>query len=521
MSLIIWQPMSAMELEEAGVHPYHYINGIASELDLQLQDAVAQGPGGHELAQKLLNEGADPNAVNKNGLSAMDIAINTLNRTNIHLLLFYGGLLPTHMFDQLEIPLLVRAVIKDDRGELSTLLDLDPDMSDIQTAFLCAVGYGRTNMIALLRTFLKTSKDLSAAADVLKGIIKRKLTHQERDHYLEIQGLLGITSRPAPSSSTDNPPSLDECGKAVIVAFGYGNLEVARLLVANGASNIDEEVIRNILPTDLQRSAALGFYQEVKVILESGIPDQSDIQKAFEYAIAQGRLNVVRLLIDAGAQVNNELFLTLESIMAKCPHQSIENYRMIKKILEKFRTKSAKMSPLFEAIKTDDIERVKALLEAGADVAERDVNELTPLDYAFKIQNRGIIARWLIKYGAKGDERQLSKVVTENELRILDGSINNFALFYMDQYDKDEALCFAIGSQQKDIIEKLLKYGANAAVGLPLVNGILRRNLPGQGRYEEIRRVLVDASARTMPLSEQSLAAFIFSTALLNVRQYS
>jgi ankyrin repeat protein len=191
------------------------------------------------------------------------------------------------------------------------------------------------------------------------------------------------------------------------VAAREGHLEVVKLLIANGA-DINKESDNFWINTALMSAASAGHSNVVQLLLSHS----SDVNRmnlngysALTEAIESERIDIVKLLITAGANVN------LRNI-----HDG--------------------NTPLIYALLTRNAEIVKELLELGAEVnTANSIDGNTPLIYA-SLMGEDFIANLLISKGA-------------------DLSLSN-------TNSGDTPLLSAVNKRYVDVVKKLLASGANA-----------------------------------------------------------
>lgn len=202
--------------------------------------------------------------------------------------------------------------------------------------------------------------------------------------------------------------------------------------------------------TGLHLAAFFGLYEAVKSIIESedlDLPGFGGV-KAMQYAIREGHLNVVELLLERGVMADSRVFdESLLSVAAAAGHKTIvqllldkgadvnlENTRgrlpsqtalsvaarngheaIVRLLLERgawinFQVGGLKSSPLHIAVRYNQEGIVRLLVENGVEVNSRDILGGTPLTVAIEEGNNMAIVRLLLEYGADakcwaGDKR--------------------------------------------------------------------------------------------------------------------
>ncbi|KAI1086119.1 ankyrin repeat-containing domain protein [Rostrohypoxylon terebratum] len=158
----------------------------------------------------------------------------------------------------------------------------------------------------------------------------------------------------------------------LIVAVAWDNIEVARLLLDNGA-NMD--VVDNMKNSPLHVAAICGHIEMMEMLLEEGANvDAKDWRKwtPLHQAVNSGRVNMITILIRRGADINAKT--------------------------------SCGETPLFLAVDNWSGEMVQILLDFGADIEICNNNEDTPLALAALGGDIDII-KIILKAGANKDHR--------------------------------------------------------------------------------------------------------------------
>ena len=187
---------------------------------------------------------------------------------------------------------------------------------------------------------------------------------------------------------------------AIHFATQSGNIELVNFLLQKGLdinskNNKGESPLFYMLyprlfPVYLEAKHA---FEMAKFLIENGarIDDDSLYGTPLTNAITIGNLDVVKLLILHGANVNHVLYnLSMPLLYAVNSNCNVEIIKFLIKSGADVNAahKSSRITPLHLAAnhfcknKTCDIERV--LFESGANPKFRNVNELTPLDFALE-----------------------------------------------------------------------------------------------------------------------------------------
>ena len=202
-----------------------------------------------------------------------------------------------------------------------------------------------------------------------------------------------------------NPP-LD-----IVCEFGYSpltlaidhlNLEATSLLLDAGA-NPDFCMYNGNCP--IHKAAGWGKYNICKLLLEHkadpNLPDKTGI-KPLDYAVGQSEhVNIVRLLLDYGADLNTTSLVNYNPVMS-----CVENDRLL--ILEMLLKHGARTtfqddegnSPLHVAAEHNFLQICVLLLEYQADTAVRNHKGQTPLHLAVAQKGSDAVVKQLLAAGA-------------------------------------------------------------------------------------------------------------------------
>jgi ankyrin len=267
-----------------------------------------------------------------------------------------------------------------------------------------------------------------------------------------------------------------------------GNLVIVDLLVAAGAE------------LDLTWAARLGRTDRVVAILKEKAPTAQERDRALDYAAGEGHLDVVKLLLKNGGDLNSgrshgwrltplswavagghfevckllcERGAKTDVAAADKAHESLIHYtvafreaRFVKLLLEHGADPNAVneygLTPLHSAADRGHLDTVKLLVESKAAVNAATKDGATPLFFA-AVQGQRAICEFLLSRGAKLDIYSacaLGKTAEAKAMLKADSSLVN----RKDQRLERTPLFWAARSGDPKLIELLLGKGAVVAV---------------------------------------------------------
>lgn len=198
---------------------------------------------------------------------------------------------------------------------------------------------------------------------------------------------------------------------ATMRAAQANQLEMLQYLAENGA-NLD--MVSDYGYTGLRCAIENGFTEVALFLIENNVRlDIIDYQgnSALNMACGKENLVIIRALIEKGADIHYKN-LTGQSVITQIKHHAylskeladiVEKYDdgtvVKRKKVKGFKASQMVVSPLFEAVYNEDFEKVKELIENGALVNERNYRKDTPLMIA-AAKNHLEIGKYLLEKGA-------------------------------------------------------------------------------------------------------------------------
>jgi ankyrin repeat protein/beta-lactamase regulating signal transducer with metallopeptidase domain/6-phosphogluconolactonase (cycloisomerase 2 family) len=343
--------------------------------------------GNKEMAESLISAGADLNAVNtNNGLTPLVVAAMS-GRTDM-------------------VELLAR------RGA-----DVNKRNSELDTPLHLAARDGDPNVVD---TLVRNGADVHT----------KNNSGDTPLHYASMYGQIPIASLLLERGADINAKS-DPGWTPLLYAARAGNRGMIQLLLSKGAD----------VNAGLQGYTPLSFAigrgdKDMAELLIAKVADvnarRADGETPLHEAASAGRKEVVELLIARGADVNRK------DRDGGTPlwYAKIEGHAEVVELLLKHGARDeAPANALHKAAAEGNVERVRSLIESGADVNAKDPNGLTPLHRAVFSGNRTIV-ELLLSHGA-------------------DINAQNSTSYYWTP------LHFAAGMGQKELVEFLLAKGAD------------------------------------------------------------
>jgi ankyrin repeat protein len=223
---------------------------------------------------------------------------------------------------------------------------------------------------------------------------------------------------------------------------------------------------------DLVRAAEEGDAATLESLLREGVdPNAGDMfdRTALQAAASKGRLDIVRKLINAGANVNGNGGVALTC--AACSGHLEMMSHLLKNGADINAVERDGTTPLHRAAACNQLESVKLLLDRGAKVNAQRITGATPLMHACWYTDNPDLIRTLIQAGAKLELRDwhgepaIVHTASEGHVKALQALIDGGAKVDEEcERDQTTALHAAAASGRREALEILLRAGANPNV---------------------------------------------------------
>ena len=406
-----------------------------------LHRAVAAGH--REVAELILSYGANPNARDSSGFSALHYAAINDNKKMVELLIARGA--DVNAKDASGNTPLYNAVRSGHKDIAEMLLEKGAELSIHVAAFL--------GNIDDIKNFVETGTSIDISDD-------RGLTPL---HYAVMEGQYDIVKFLIAKGADVNVKDIWPFGTPLHCAVENGHKEIVELLAAAGA---DVNATKGRPAGDAPlHSAVKGGHSDIIVILAShgadlNVKDNSG-QTPLDIAIDQKRKDIIELLLAKGAEV--------PSIHTAARTGNVEN---VKAFLEKGTNINEKdnsgLTPLHIAVSDDSKKVVEFLLAEGADVNAKDKWGYTPLYYAIWNENKDL-ATLLIGKGAEvnvepeKDYPLIYYAVWNEDLDAVKLLVAKGAKFDVKILKDRTAFHYAVGQGNRGIAEFLVSKGIDAS----------------------------------------------------------
>ncbi|KAF3394005.1 putative ankyrin repeat protein [Penicillium rolfsii] len=399
------------------------INAVDKDGDTALFYAIMSG--NETVVQLLLAQGADINAVNKNGITALSYAIVREQEAIVQLLLAQGA--DINAVNKNGIMALFYACIRENEAVVRLLLKQGADINAVNkngiTALISAIVGGNEAVVHLL---LKQGADINAVnKDGITALIPAIVSGNEAVVHLLLKQGADIN---AVNKDGDT---------ALFYATMRGNEAVVHLLLKQGAdiNAVNKNGITALIPAIVSGNEAV-----VQLLLAQGADIKAvdkDGNTALSHAIVSGNETVVHLLLKQGADIN---------------------------AVDKDGD-----TALISAIVSGNEAVVHLLLKQGADINAVNKNGDTALFYAIMRGNEAVV-HLLLKQGAdinavnKNGYTALFYAVVSGQETIVQLLLAQGADINAVDKNGSTALIYAVKSGQETIVQLLVAQGANIDV---------------------------------------------------------
>jgi len=358
----------------------------ANQTSINSKFIVAVCTGETELVKNFLDKGADINARNSDGHTALIIASKAGYTETVRTLLDKGAdieeksnktgataLMAASSYGYIET---VRLLIGN-----GARINANDDIH--RTALMFASAHGHVEICKLLIE--------NGAA--LSNVDLTALSFAAYNGHIEVVKLLLNKGANINYGNAKYPTAL-------IYASKSGNTEIVKILLDNGA---DINTKNNDGWTALMIASELGHIETVKILIDKGADvnaKNSNGLTALEFADQKGYANIVNLLATGDEyKLKMELLGTVSLASNDLGEVSLESFEKVKVLLGKGADVNAKdnegnTSLMFAAI-GGQIDLVRVLLDKGADINEKNIDHWTALMFVAELGNTEI-ARLLI-----------------------------------------------------------------------------------------------------------------------------
>jgi len=439
--------------------------------------------------KRALDDGADIEAKDNNGWTALILASNEGNKEIVELLLDRGADVETTIKDSLVTALIIAI----DRGhkEIKKLLlengaDIEAKKNNGWTALISASIQGDKEIVELL---LENGADIEAK----KNNGWTALISASIQGHKEIVELL--LDRSADIEAKDNR------GMTALIWASYkGNKEIAELLLDNGA---DIEAKYNRGMTALIWASDEGNKEIVELLLDNGADIEAkdnDNWTALYWSVVKGNIEIVQLLVENGANIeakNNNGWTALIFASYK------GNKEIVELLLDRGADIEAKsnngLTALIFASYKGNKEIVELLLDRSADIEAKDNNGLTALIGASDEGHKEIV-ELLLDRGADIEAKDnngltaLIRASIQGNKEIVELLLDRGADIEVKDNDGWTALILASNEGNKEIVELLLDRGADIEKQC-LITGSTPLIIASENGNVEIVKLLLDKGA--------------------------
>jgi ankyrin repeat protein len=183
----------------------------------------------------------------------------------------------------------------------------------------------------------------------------------------------------------------------------YGHVHLVRYLIQHGAdaNARDGEGLQAI-----HKACQFGNFEVVKALLDHGVEVESLATDAawtpLYYAAGSGDLDVIRLLISKGADVNHEDVEEGIPLHNAVRYSRLAAAKLLIKHGSNVNAEDGYTTVLCYAVESFNFNMVELIVKSGANVNRRDFDGESPLGMAERYEYDQIID-YLIEHGAKDD----------------------------------------------------------------------------------------------------------------------
>lgn len=396
--------------------------------------AISDDP---DIAQRLIDAGADANVANEKGNTALDYSIRNGSFQTVDMLLSNGASVKGR-----EIEIAIEAMRREEVGIIKRMIeqgaDLSGKMKDGRTLIELAAAVDTTQILSVL------VQHGSAEPEVIQLALRQAVTDGSPD---AVRALLEAGA---------DPTALDEDGMTLLMhAADRGREDVVALL-------LEEEVDPNRVDEGGQTAITYALeadHQEIaeRLLTDPGFSDEdADLERLAVSAARRGNARLLTRFLDRGVSPD-------------------------------MRTERG-WSLLLKAIHREEVGVVQALLDAGASPLWAPGDDFAPLVLAATQGNREI-CELLIGAGADLDQRNpsgqtpLMRAARHEQEKVLDLLLSSGASVNAED-DSGETAVFAAARNGKALsLQHLIAAGANlnrwnresqTALGVAIVDGNVR-----------------------------------------------
>jgi len=385
------------------------------------------------VAELLIARGADVNAKTKNGYTPLHIAATGGHKDVAEVLIAKGA----------------DVNAKDNYGR--------PPLS-------LAKNRSRTEVVELLRKY-GAKDESSAGANSAKPT--KSLHQAAADGDIEQVKLLI-------RNGADVNATVGKRAKTPLIdAVSYGHADIVEVLLANGAK---VDMADNLGRTPLIHALVTrDSIETVRALISAG----ADVNKAsgeklgsalpLNFAIFNGKLDVAKVLLDAGADIDAEGFAGYSPLHYAAMLARRHNHEMLELLF------SRKTENIFTAACQGDLNKVKTLIDDGTDVNVKDEFGVSLLHWAAAADSPEV-AEFLIAKGAdvnaksrldanaKSRPYDRAPLMGAHTLPVIELLISKGADVNAQQADGWTKLHVASINGDKDTVEFLIRNGADANI---------------------------------------------------------